>query len=348
MITLFFLIGHTIILQAQQKNKIRSSISPKAKWQKLEFTRASNPKDTIYYNGEVGNGKANGYGEASSSLRYNYKGYWKDNDLNGKGRIVWANGHVYEGEIKNGTRTGTGKYTWADGSVYEGNFINGQRSGKGKMTWGKNTQWGGESYEGDFKNNLLTGFGKYIHANGKSEEGFFENGIYKGKSNAPEQNQSNGKSKLDIGLETVILQNKGVEYYNKKQYELALQEFNKAIDVNPNYATSSHALVGRTYMAWYTESKDANYLKLALNSLSKAIELDSKYAPAYFYRGIVYGNLREYNLALKDLTQAIVLDPEVAEYYQNRSVIYKAIGEDKLSAFDLKKFEELRKKSEIK
>ncbi len=60
----------------------------------------------------------------------------------------------------------------------------------------------------------------------------------------------------------------------------------------------------------------------ALWWLNRAIELDSLYAEAYFYRGLAHFELRQYTRALADFRVSIRLDPdkeEQAEYFMELS-----------------------------
>ena len=61
-----------------------------------------------------------------------------------------------------------------------------------------------------------------------------------------------------------------------------------------------------------------NDLSTAIINFTKAIELDPKYANAYFNRGIAYSSLKKYPEALADYTKAIELDPKYVKAYYNR------------------------------
>ena len=56
------------------------------------------------------------------------------------------------------------------------------------------------------------------------------------------------------------------------------------------------------------------------------IELEPKYAKAYYNRGVAYSNLKKYAESLADYTKAIELDPKYADAYYNREEVYKALG----------------------
>ena len=72
-----------------------------------------------------------------------------------------------------------------------------------------------------------------------------------------------------------------------------------------------------------------NDLSTATINFTKAIEINPKYAIAYYNRGIAYYSLKKYAESLADYTQAIELDPKYADAYYNRGGVYKALGKTK-------------------
>jgi tetratricopeptide (TPR) repeat protein len=67
--------------------------------------------------------------------------------------------------------------------------------------------------------------------------------------------------------------------------------------------------------------------RAAIQALNKAIQLNSRYMAAYFFRAVVYQQLQEFRQSLSDYNQAIALDPKVATAYYNRGLL----KEDKLN-----------------
>ncbi len=58
--------------------------------------------------------------------------------------------------------------------------------------------------------------------------------------------------------------------------------------------------------------------RAAIQELSKAIQINSRYTFAYFIRAYVYAQLQEVQKSLSDYDRAIALDPKVALVYNNR------------------------------
>ena len=62
--------------------------------------------------------------------------------------------------------------------------------------------------------------------------------------------------------------------------------------------------------------------ELALSDYNQAIELNSKFADAYFNRGSVNFKHTQYDSALSDFTSAIKLNPKLEPAFVNRGFIY--------------------------
>ncbi|MDR4497761.1 MAG: tetratricopeptide repeat protein [Candidatus Scalindua sp.] len=111
----------------------------------------------------------------------------------------------------------------------------------------------------------------------------------------------------------------GLQNFDKQLYTEAIDYFDQAIDLNPDYmlayAYKSYTLdrLGRT--------------EEALETVNKSIEIDPKYAWAYGQRGKIYNDMKEYHKALADLDKAIELDGNEKSAYANRSLALTETGE---------------------
>jgi tetratricopeptide (TPR) repeat protein len=88
----------------------------------------------------------------------------------------------------------------------------------------------------------------------------------------------------------------------------------------------------------YRDQKD--YTK-AIADYTKAIELDPKYTFPYHNRGLTYADQKEYAKAIADYTRAIELDPKYARAYRNRGVAYASQQEYVRAVADYSKAIEL-------
>ena len=112
-----------------------------------------------------------------------------------------------------------------------------------------------------------------------------------------------------------------------KKYDEALKELDSALQIDPRYSLA--------YMeqgsVFYHQNKYH-----ALNSYSKAIDIDSLNEDYYFFRAISFNEMDSIVLAKKDYKKAIELNPEYLEAYYNLGVIqYKnGLNKDALMDFE--------------
>ena len=167
--------------------------------QKITFPDGSS------YDGEVKNGKRNGYGIQVYSTGVTYYGNWEDDLQNGYGNLDIDDDWYYSGEWKNGLYDGEGYFSFPDFS-YEGEWSAGKKNGFGTLTlanfqyegnWENDAINGegyisytdGSYYEGSWKNNKRDGYGEYVWADGSSYYGQWVEDFPNGEG---EINLSNG------------------------------------------------------------------------------------------------------------------------------------------------------------
>ncbi|MBP2832083.1 hypothetical protein J8281_07755 [Aquimarina sp. U1-2] len=114
-----------------QLNNIKNQLREKSFGEYLTFK--SKKGNSLYYVGEVKDGKANGFGIAILDTGSRYEGEWKNNLRHGKGSFFWIDGQRYEGEYVDDLREGQGTYYWPNGEKYTGQWKNDMRSGSGRF-----------------------------------------------------------------------------------------------------------------------------------------------------------------------------------------------------------------------
>jgi len=168
--------------------------------------------------------------------------------------------------------------------------------------------------------------------------------------------------------------NQGVEYFEKGQFDLALECYTQAIKENPKYvvAYSNRGFIYhqlklykqaiRNYeqaiklnpkfiVAYYNRASiyiELKQYEQALKDYDQAIKLNSKDAISYYNRGNIYCQLKQYEQALKDYDQAIKLNPKYTEAYNNRGIVYSKLKQYENAKDDWKKCIELTEKKEEK
>ena len=154
--------------------------------------------------------------------------------------------------------------------------------------------------------------------------------------------------------------NRGILYYNQQKYKLALDDYNKAIELNPNYALAyyNRGNLYRRQQKYKLALDDYNQAikinpndaeaynnrgnlyydqqkyELALADYNQAIKINSDFAGAYYNRGNLYKDLQKYDLALSDYSKAIDINPNFAEAYNNRGNLYKNLQKYELALSD--------------
>ena len=127
--------------------------------------------------------------------------------------------------------------------------------------------------------------------------------------------------------------NKGISFAMSGEYERAIEDFNKAIELDVNY-TEAYLYRGSAY----DELKE---YERAIEDYNKTIELDVNYTKAYYARGLVYDELMQYERAIEDFNKTIELDPNFAGAYNNRGLAYARSGHYEIAMVDFEKVIEL-------
>jgi tetratricopeptide (TPR) repeat protein len=111
----------------------------------------------------------------------------------------------------------------------------------------------------------------------------------------------------------------GNTYFGQKQHDKAIDEFTRAIELNPQLAIGYY---DRAYV--YTKQQDWSS---AVADLNKAIAIDPGLAAAYWLRGqVYYFNGSSYDQAIASYTKAIDLDPNFETAYFERAWAYVGNG----------------------
>jgi tetratricopeptide (TPR) repeat protein/formylglycine-generating enzyme required for sulfatase activity len=107
---------------------------------------------------------------------------------------------------------------------------------------------------------------------------------------------------------------RGLSYYNRKDYDKAISDYDKAIRLDPNRAVSYNNR-GNAYEAMKDYDK-------AISDYNEAIRLDPHYAVAYFRRGNAYQETKDYDKAISDYDETVRLEPNHAVAHNNRGFAY--------------------------
>lgn len=104
---------------------------------------------------------------------------------------------------------------------------------------------------------------------------------------------------------------RGKAYFAKKEFDLALQEYNRAIAV---------AMLNRGYL--YEKQGLDNK---AIEEYTLAIANDPTYEEAYDHRGFMYNKTGRPDLALIDCSKALEINPKFIPGYLNKGTAYEKL-----------------------
>jgi tetratricopeptide (TPR) repeat protein len=148
---------------------------------------------------------------------------------------------------------------------------------------------------------------------------------------------------------------KGVDYASQGKFKEARTEFEKALKVAPSFGPAQRAL---NIIEDVTDQKIAsqtaiNYFKgiahaikgqhaQAIPYYNKAIEINPRFASAYFSRGVAFAEGKgQYDEAISDYNQAIEINPKFAKAIALRGYAYYSKGEYDKAWVDVHKVQSL-------
>ena len=112
--------------------------------------------------------------------------------------------------------------------------------------------------------------------------------------------------------------NRGLAYYNRGQLEQSIAEYQKAIQINPNFAQARNNL-GNVY---YNQSK----LEEAVVEYQRAIAINPNYAKAHYNLGVVYHQQGKLEEAIVQYQQAMASNSKEGKRGNNDGVTYSDPG----------------------
>lgn len=189
----------------------------------------------------------------------------------------------------------------------EGIFLNGRVNGHRKMYY----QNGKTSSERDYKDGIENGFEIEYYEDGSiKQKGEFvngkENGIW-------DMYFPNGQLKQRSNFVEGVIEGESTVYYSTGKV--------LAVEVTRNGKTipdKRFEKIDQAMRKGHLSSKEQDY-KTAIKNYSKAIELDSTYAEAYFSRGTIKLNDFQFDEAIADFDKALKYEPFMEHALTNRA-----------------------------
>jgi tetratricopeptide (TPR) repeat protein len=119
---------------------------------------------------------------------------------------------------------------------------------------------------------------------------------------------------------------RGHAYSQIRNFKRAIEDYNEAVRLDP---MNKNAFLNRGYA--YAETGEH---ERAIADFSKAILIDPNDFMLFNNRGVAYNNKGEYKKAVADFSEAIRLNPRYITTYQNRAAAYIGLGKKDLAAAD--------------
>lgn len=133
------------------------------------------------------------------------------------------------------------------------------------------------------------------------------------------------------------LNNRGNAYNFRGNFQLAIADFNRGLEIQPNYKSFYN---NRAQSYFQLDS-----FNLALGDLDKAIKLDPGYLDAYLNKGQVYVEMGDYDQAVRVYSKAITMAPYRALIYLSRANAYHKLNRREEALADFEKAIEVHPKS---
>lgn len=130
---------------------------------------------------------------------------------------------------------------------------------------------------------------------------------------------TNKTNKANKGnAQAVAHNNKGIEFWEGGKMDEALQEFKKALALDPNLV-SSHSNIAAVYA-------EQGKFDDAMAELRIALRLDPDYAKAHHNLGVIYYQQRKFAQAIESFRKALILEPDSASNAKNLGNAYYESG----------------------
>jgi len=122
---------------------------------------------------------------------------------------------------------------------------------------------------------------------------------------------------------------RGLAFMDIGQFNKSIEDFNRSIAINPRYFEG--------YFNRGIAFSKLGFYDKAIESVTASLEITPNSVAAYIERGINYVLIRNHDRALKDFNHAIYFNQNNALAYYNRAYLYLVIGSKNLAMSDYKK-----------
>jgi tetratricopeptide (TPR) repeat protein len=120
---------------------------------------------------------------------------------------------------------------------------------------------------------------------------------------------------------------RGIDAFVNKDFSESVEEFTKAIEINPDFALP--------YVSRGAALMRMHRIEESIADFDHAIELDPDYPKTYHLRGLARVEVEDHQGALEDFGNAIDLDPDYGQAYYSRAALQIKLGREDLATEDI-------------
>jgi len=122
------------------------------------------------------------------------------------------------------------------------------------------------------------------------------------------------------------------QYEKPENLDLAIGLFERALKEDPLYGLA-YAGFGEAYWRKYEATKNRQWIQLAVNNCTQAVQLNEHQSPAHITLGVIHTGSGRYQKAVGEFQKALEYDSLNVEAYRGLAGAYEALGEtDKAEA----------------
>ncbi len=141
----------------------------------------------------------------------------------------------------------------------------------------------------------------------------------KAPSQPPVQKFPSKPEKIDLNKDFFFHFNLGLRFQKQRKYQLAIEQYQRAIEIQPNFAQAYNNLGSVYFLSGsYPES---------IEEYKRAIELKPDYAEAYYNLAMVYEATEDINQAIDSYRMVIGIRPDHERAHQGLGSAYKTLRE---------------------
>ncbi len=192
---------------------------------------------------------------------------------------------------------------------------------------------GWKFYSDENYQDAVQSFTEAINSNPRNADGYFGRGTAYNELHENQKALEDFDKSIEIAPNFYTYNNRAKVHYELKNYSEALEDFNKALQVNPQDFT---AYINRGKISFALRRFDSG-----MEDFDKAVELQPNNFLPYVQRAAAFYALGKMDSALKDLNQSIKLNPQNYEAYSYRAEVYSELKNYKSALQDFNKAIEL-------